>query len=104
MHEGIGYHQQPMYVEAVREEAVPSKAGLVRDFIKIECRHCEAAYHLYHASVITSKAANGYHFKTGQRKWPCGTENVLPCRLLWWQVGFGSPAPRAALEHVAVVQ
>jgi hypothetical protein len=56
------------------------------------------------ASVITSKAANGYHFKTGQREWPSRTENVLPCRLLWWQVGFGAPASRAALEHVAVVQ
>jgi hypothetical protein len=55
-------------------------------------------------SVITSKAANGYHFKTGQRKWPSRTENVLPCRLLWWQVGFGAPASGAALEHVAVVQ
>ena len=55
-------------------------------------------------SVITSKAANGYHFKTGQRDWPSRTENVLPCRLLWWQVGFGAPAPGAALEHVAVVQ
>ena len=55
-------------------------------------------------SVITSKAANGYHFKTGQRDGPCGTENVLPCRLLWWQVGFGAPAPRAAFEDVSVVQ
>ena len=56
------------------------------------------------SSVITSKAANSYHFKTGQRDWPSGTENVLLCRLLWWQVGFGAPAPRAALEHMAVVQ
>ena len=56
------------------------------------------------SSVITSKAANGYHFKTGQRDWPSRTENVLTCRLLWWQVGFGAPAPRAALEHVSVVQ
>ena len=56
------------------------------------------------SSVITSKAANDYHFKTGQRDWPSRTENVLPCRLLWWQVGFGAPASRAALEHVAVVQ
>ncbi len=55
-------------------------------------------------SVITSKAANSYHFKTGQRDWPSRTENVLPCRLLWWQVGFGAPAPRTALEHMAVVQ
>jgi hypothetical protein len=55
-------------------------------------------------SVITSKAANGYHFKTGQRDWPSRTENVLPCRLLWWQVGFGSPAPGAAFENVAVMQ
>ncbi len=56
------------------------------------------------SSVITSKAANGYHFKTGQRKRPSRTENVLPCRLLWWQVGFGAPAPRTALEHMSVVQ
>jgi hypothetical protein len=27
---------------------------------------------------------------------------VLPCRLLWWQVGFGAPALRAALEHMSV--
>ena len=56
------------------------------------------------SSVITSKAANDYHFKTGQRDWPFGTENVLPCRLLWRQVGFGAPAPRTAFEHVSVVQ
>jgi len=58
----------------------------------------------YPSSVITSKAANGYHFKTGQRDWPSKTENVLPYRLLWWQVGFGAPASRAALEHVTMVQ
>jgi hypothetical protein len=55
-------------------------------------------------SVITSKAANSYHFKTGQRDWPSRTENVLLCRLLWWQVGFGTPASGATLEHVAVMQ
>src|SRR5947209_1277940 len=58
----------------------------------------------FEASVITSKAANSYHFKTGQRDWPSRTENVLPCRLQWWQVGFGTPAPWTALEHMAVVQ
>jgi len=36
----------------------------------------------------------GDHFKGGQRKWPSRTEIVLPCGLLWWQVGFGAPAPR----------
>jgi hypothetical protein len=46
--------------------------------------------------VITSKAANSYQFKTGQRKWPSRTEIVLPCRLLWWQVGFRAPAARAS--------
>ena len=69
--------------------------------------HCERlvpAIPLRPPSVITSKAANSYHFKTGQRDWPSRTEIVLPCRLLWWQVGFGAPAPRAALEHVPVVQ
>jgi len=29
-------------------------------------------------SVITSKAANSYHFKTGQRKWPSGTRLFYP--------------------------
>jgi len=48
MHNGIGYDQEPMYVEAVREEGAPGRAGLARDFMKIECRHCNAAYHLYH--------------------------------------------------------
>ena len=38
------------------------------------------------SSMITLKAANGYHFKTGQRDWPSETENVLSCRLLFWQV------------------
>jgi hypothetical protein len=40
-----------MYVEAVREESPPSRAGLVRDFMRIECRSCKAAYHLYHDGV-----------------------------------------------------
>jgi hypothetical protein len=44
----IGYDQQSMHVEAVQEEALPTREGLVRDFMKIECRHCAAAYHLYH--------------------------------------------------------
>jgi len=55
-------------------------------------------------SVITSKAANDYHCKTGQRKEPVRDQFVLPCRLLWRQVGFCAPAPWAAFEHVAVVQ
>jgi hypothetical protein len=84
----------------------------IRDIVVRHCLHdqgTKAMIHAVvvmpdHASVITSKAANGYHFKTGQRDWPSGTENVLPCRLLWWQVGFGAPASRAALEHVTVVQ
>ena len=49
--------------------------------------------------MITSKAASGYHFKTGQRKWPSRTENVLSCRLLWWQVGFVPRQPRLLREH-----
>jgi len=68
------------------------------------CRGNRFIFFVFRASVITSKAANGYHFKTGQQKWPSRTEIVLPCRLLWWQVGFGAPAPRATLEHVSVVQ
>jgi hypothetical protein len=37
-----------MYIEAVREKVVPTNSNLVRDFMKIECRQCTAAYHLYH--------------------------------------------------------
>ena len=44
------------------------------------------------------------HFKSGQRDWPSRTENVLPCRLLWWQVGFGAPTSGAAFENVTVMQ
>ena len=33
--------------------------------------------HAPQSSVITSKAANGYHVKTGQQKWPSGTEIAL---------------------------
>ena len=40
-----------MYVEAVREGSPPSRTGLVRDFMRIECRRCKAAYHLYHDGV-----------------------------------------------------
>ena len=56
------------------------------------------------ASVISSKAANDYQFKTGQRREPVRDQFVLPCRLLWKQVGFGAPASRTALEHVSMVQ
>jgi len=55
-------------------------------------------------SVITSKAANHYHFKTGQRKEPVRDQFLLARCLLWRQVGFGSPTPRTTLEHVAVMQ
>jgi hypothetical protein len=48
MHRGIGYDQQSMHVEVVQEEATPTREGLVRDFMKIKCRHCTVAYHLYH--------------------------------------------------------
>ena len=51
MHRGIEYYQQSMYVEAVQEEATPSREKLVRDFMKIECRHCTVAYHLYHVGL-----------------------------------------------------
>ena len=67
-------------------------------------REIQSMFFGFQPSVITSKAANSYHFKTGQREWPSRTENVLPCRLLWWQVGFSAPTPRTALEHVSVVQ
>lgn len=40
-----------MHVEAVQEEATPTREGLVRDFMKIECRHCTAAYYLYHEGM-----------------------------------------------------
>ena len=39
---------EPMYVEAVREGAVPVRAGLVQGYMKIQCRQCMTAYHLSH--------------------------------------------------------
>lgn len=39
---------QTMYVEAVREGASPTRAGLVQDFMKVECRECKASYRLFH--------------------------------------------------------
>jgi hypothetical protein len=51
MHRGIGYDQQSMHVEAVQADAGPTREGLVRDFMKIECRLCGAAYHLFHDGV-----------------------------------------------------
>ena len=29
-------------------DAAPTREGLMRDFMKIECWQCAAAYHLYH--------------------------------------------------------
>src|SRR5438105_6450991 len=63
-------------------------------------------------SIVLDTYGLSDHFKSGQR---LSGQNrptevafrdlvVLPCRLLWRQVGFGSPAPRAAFEHVPVVQ
>lgn len=51
MHCGIGYDRNSMHVEPVQVAATPTRVGLVRDFMKIECRHCTAAYHLYHDGV-----------------------------------------------------
>ncbi len=89
--------------------AEASDIPLLRELIRASVRGLQAgdysAAQMEGApSVITSKAANDYHFKTGQRDWPSRTENVLLCRLLWWQVGFGTPASGATLEHVAVMQ
>jgi hypothetical protein len=55
-------------------------------------------------SVITSKAANGYHFKTGQRNWPPRNKNVLPCRLLFRQVEMLGTRLSLAHEAVGLVQ
>src|SRR5690242_11701909 len=37
-----------MHVEAVRTDGPPSRTGLVRDYIRIECPQCWTAYHLHH--------------------------------------------------------
>jgi hypothetical protein len=39
---------EPMHVEAVRNDAAPSRTGLVQDYVRIECPQCWAAYYLYH--------------------------------------------------------
>ena len=37
-----------MHVEAVRTDGAPSRTGLVRDYMRIECPQCWTAYHLHH--------------------------------------------------------
>jgi hypothetical protein len=60
--------------------------------------------HCVWTSVITSKAANDYHFKTGQRKWPSGTRLFYPAASCGGKSVLVRQLPRAALEHMPVVQ
>src|SRR5262249_27442460 len=84
------------FVPKISSSAADQPDGLLR--------HETVIYSVFPTSVITSKAANDYQFKTGQRREPVRDQFVLPCRLLWKQVGFGAPASRTALEHVSMVQ
>ena len=54
-------------------------------------------------SMVTSKPAISGHPKTGQRR-RVRDRVVLAFCLLVWQVRFGSPTARAALEDMAVME
>jgi len=53
-----------MHIEAVRRDASPSRTGLVRDYMKIECPQCWVAYHLYHDGLELKTAE--WVFSTSQ--------------------------------------
>jgi hypothetical protein len=55
-----------MYVEAVREDTVPTCAGLVQDFMKIQCRECMAAYRRYHDGA-GSKLLRDYFLRASRQ-------------------------------------
>jgi len=64
--------------------------------------HYGLDFQLIVARVITSKPAISEQVKTGQ--WEAVRDQFLsPCRRVCWQVGFGSPASRAALQQVSAV-
>ena len=48
-----------MHVEAVRTDGAPSRTGLVRDYMRIECPQCWTAYHLHHDG-LEMKLLRGY--------------------------------------------
>jgi hypothetical protein len=55
------------------------------------------------ASVVTPKPAHGGQGKTGQRE-EAGDSVVLSCRLLWRQVYFRTPTPRATFEYMTMME
>jgi hypothetical protein len=57
----------------------------------------------HRASGVTSKAANGGHFKTGQRNVAWDKVVLLRC-LLGRQVCFCAPTPWTAFENMAVME
>ena len=51
------------HVEAVRTDGAPSRTGLVRDYMRIECPQCWTAYRLHHDGLET-KLLRGYFLQT----------------------------------------
>jgi hypothetical protein len=91
-----GSYPEDLLAEVIarREEVIPGFLEILEDIdrnpepwlvddgrmIHIYALYLLAMFRETHAcpSVITSKAANGYHFKTGQRKWPSRTRLFYP--------------------------
>jgi hypothetical protein len=53
---------EAMHVEAVRTDGAPSRTGLVRDYMRIECPQCWTAYHLHHDG-LEMKLLRGYFLR-----------------------------------------
>ena len=51
-----------MHIEAVRKDASPTRTGLVKDYMRIECPQCWVAYHLYHDG-LKMKLLRGYFLR-----------------------------------------
>jgi hypothetical protein len=51
-----------MHVEAVRTDGAPSRTGLVRHYMRIECPQCWTAYHLHHDG-LEMKLLRGYFLR-----------------------------------------
>jgi hypothetical protein len=60
-----------MHVEAVRTDGAPSRTGLVRDYMRIECPQCWTAYHLHHDG-LEMKLLRGYFL---QANWQISGEH-----------------------------
>ena len=69
-----------MHVEAVRTDGAPSRTGLVRDYMRIECPQCWTAYHLHHDG-LEMKLLRGYFLRAN---WQIAVSTLTTAKSLSW--------------------